>query len=392
MLQSLMNRAKLIWLMTAGRDRKKVLHLVSALTKSAKGETSVSMSADERAVVEEIVETTHDHNRNNLTRTAAYLRFYRRWPEVHWAFLAHMVSRNGGFSMTDVKGEWFTRVATGAQRDHFFAFLERANWLIFGDAYPQLLLYEKCETLGRDLTHLLPAFGVSRFMPPIWKAFLQTKDSSLLTHALIINEQNFIESRIIASPNYDDEVIFTLEFQMQAVLGLNQVLFPYRDTTTSACRLAGATVSQFASLQARIGTGKRLYSILFRDPSIHAAILDFAARTEHTGSRRDYWPDVFTDEPPGGALAEHYSPCFLQAPRPGRQIYSPRLRDAWADVEHPAAERGDWFVDMSSIVHLFTPDTALPVDFTSEYTDAGKTVEHIILAKEKLASLAKPFV
>ncbi|GMA64685.1 DUF2515 family protein [Alicyclobacillus fastidiosus] len=234
MLQSLMNRAKLLWLMTAGRDRKKVLHLVSTLAKSAKDEELVAMSVADRAVVEEILETTGEHNRNNLTRTAAYLRFYRARPEVHWAFLAHMVSRNGGFSMTDVKGEWFSRIAATAQHTRFFEFLERANWLIFGDAYPQLLLYEKCESLGRDLTHLLPALGVSRFMRPIWKTFLQTKDSSLLTHALIINEQNFIQSRVIESPNYDDEVIFTLEFQTQAVLGLNQVLFPYRDRVTSA--------------------------------------------------------------------------------------------------------------------------------------------------------------
>ncbi|QNG58329.1 DUF2515 family protein [Bacillus sp. PAMC26568] len=31
------------------------------------------------------------------------MHFYKKHPEIHWAFLAHMVSRNGGYSMTDLK-------------------------------------------------------------------------------------------------------------------------------------------------------------------------------------------------------------------------------------------------------------------------------------------------
>ncbi|GMA64686.1 hypothetical protein GCM10025859_51260 [Alicyclobacillus fastidiosus] len=46
---------------------------------------------------------------------------------------------------------------------------------------------------------------------------------------------------------------------------------------------------------------------------------------------------------------------------------------------------------MSSTVHLFTPDATAPRDFTPQYAEAGVTVEHIILAKEKLGALAKPF-
>ncbi|MDR4948142.1 DUF2515 family protein [Neobacillus cucumis] len=45
--------------------------------------------------------------------------------------------------MTDLKGEFLTRLMTKKDRVLFFQFLERGNWLIFQDAYPQFLLYEE---------------------------------------------------------------------------------------------------------------------------------------------------------------------------------------------------------------------------------------------------------
>ncbi|UOK59912.1 DUF2515 domain-containing protein [Bacillus sp. OVS6] len=32
-----------------------------------------------------------------------------RNPEIRWAFLASMVSRNAGYCMTDLKGTWFQK-------------------------------------------------------------------------------------------------------------------------------------------------------------------------------------------------------------------------------------------------------------------------------------------
>lgn len=75
-------------------------------------------------------------NRNNITRTQAYLAFYNRNPEIHWAFLAHMVSRNGGYHMTDLKSSNMTHLLDRAERQKFFLFLERANSAIFADAFP----------------------------------------------------------------------------------------------------------------------------------------------------------------------------------------------------------------------------------------------------------------
>ncbi|UTW69707.1 DUF2515 family protein [Anaerobacillus sp. HL2] len=39
-----------------------------------------------------------------------------------------------------------------------FLTYERANWLIFSDAYPQLLLYEKSKQLQKPCFHLLKFF------------------------------------------------------------------------------------------------------------------------------------------------------------------------------------------------------------------------------------------
>ena len=43
------------------------------------------------------------HNADNLTRTAFYLAYWRAHPEVTWALLAHLVSRNAGYQMTDLR-------------------------------------------------------------------------------------------------------------------------------------------------------------------------------------------------------------------------------------------------------------------------------------------------
>ena len=117
-------------------------------------------------------------NVNNITRTKAYLDFYIAQPEIHWAFLGHMVSRNGGWNMTDLKGEFLTRLMNEKSKQDFFSFLERGNWLIFQDAYPQFLLYEESLCQSRNLFYLLPYLNVSHFMEVIWNQFWAEKDAS----------------------------------------------------------------------------------------------------------------------------------------------------------------------------------------------------------------------
>lgn len=159
--------------------------------------TPPSLSAEEQQIVQAIREKTDFTNTDNITRTKAYLDFFFQHPEIHWAFLAHLVSRNAGWTMTDLKGEYLPHLLSGDQQKSFFSFLERGNWLIFQDAYPQLLVYQESVKRKRPLFHLLSAFHVSSFMSVVWRRFWIEKDRDILSTALIINEQHYIDSRII---------------------------------------------------------------------------------------------------------------------------------------------------------------------------------------------------
>lgn len=221
-----------------------------------------SISADERRLIRTIREKTAVYNRNNVTRTAAYLKYYQEHPELHWAFLAHMVSRNGGWSMTDVKGALLQPVLKDRDAQSLFDMFERANWLIFHDAYPQLLLYEASMCQGEPLFHLLPHFGVSLFMEAIWRYFWREQDMSLLTLALIVNEQQYIEKRIVHHPHYRKTVLKTAYFKMQTAFDFNQVVFPVMGDTSSPM-LVGRTMHHFSDVAHRIKTGRLLYQMLF---------------------------------------------------------------------------------------------------------------------------------
>ena len=78
------------------------------------------LNSEESALVQQIQDQTKNLNKNNVTRTKAYLEFYNRHPEIHWAFLGHMVSRNGGWNMTDLKGGLLTRPAYTKRKSFIF--------------------------------------------------------------------------------------------------------------------------------------------------------------------------------------------------------------------------------------------------------------------------------
>lgn len=110
----------------------------------------------EQNIIDSIVNVTNTLNTNNVTRTAAYLNFYIRHPDIHWALLGHMVSRNGGWHMTDLKGDLLSRLISEKEQKNYFLFLERGNWLIFQDVFPQFLLYHHSLRMKRNLFYLLP--------------------------------------------------------------------------------------------------------------------------------------------------------------------------------------------------------------------------------------------
>lgn len=360
-----------------------------ALAASAAAIPAAEPSSAEQAMLQRIRTETAALGRNNVTRTAAYWAFYEAIPELHWAFLAHLVSRNGGWAMTDLKGELLPRLLGDNQREAIFRFLERANSLIFHDAYAQLLLYRESMRTGYSFTHLLPQLGVSAFMRPVWDEFARSRDSALLTAALIVNEQHFIEARVVQNGYFKRHVLDTFAFKTQAALQLNQVVFPY-DTVSGGARtrLAGLILEDFGRLRERISVGQKLYAILFGLPDVRAGAHVFARRRPHTGSRSDYCPELFAPVR-RGSPEPVYRPKLdgTQLAEGAAPLFSPRLEHAWKDRNVEPPEPGDWFRDDSALSLL--PEAMEPpfsFDMTEEFKFGLSKIELAILTAQELGN------
>ncbi|MDY0406754.1 DUF2515 family protein [Virgibacillus sp. 179-BFC.A HS] len=333
----------------------------------------------ERDLVASIRQETKNRNIDNVSRTDAYLDFYKKYPEIHWAFLGHMVSRNGGWNMTDLKGSMLTRLLSEKEQADFFAFLERGNWLIFQDIYPQMLLYAESVERNTNLFYLLPMFHVSFFMGVIWNHFYRVKDEYVLAMALIVNEQSYLEKRVIQNPYYQKTVLEKLEFKLQELLELNQIIFPYFDG--KEVKMIGQTIQQFGSLSDRILLGKRLYQILF-DPENYPSIYRWATLHKHTGSRKDFWPQLFNDineADPWDSYQRRIKDCRLKPGAP--KLYSPILSHAWDHVEQKKAEIGEWYANWKVIHYLNRDDSKTNGDIYHEYCKTLERIEIAILAK-----------
>jgi hypothetical protein len=339
------------------------------------------ITGNEGVLLEKIRQKTREYNLNNVTRTRAYLDFYLRYPDIHWAFLGHMVSRNGGWNMTDLKGEFLNRLMTKKDRQLFFQFLERGNWLIFQDVYPQFLLYEESLRSSKPLFHLFAHLNISTFMETIWNQYWSTNDTYILTMALVINEQSYLEKRVVQNPQHQKDVMSKFEFLLQDWLSFNHILFPYGNKN-----LAGQTLHQFESLHERILLGKRLYKILFKNKEVHREVVEWAKIHPHTGSRKDYWPHIFNcvnEGTPGFPYQLHLKSCKL---RPGaKRIFSPMLENAWKNVSHNEAEKGDWFTDWHVVDYLVEDEEISNGEIKDEYCKTLERLELAALAKKAIS-------
>lgn len=316
---------------------------------------TASWSEADLSLAEEIVAETAKAGISNITRTASYLKCFQQYPELHWAFLAHMVSRNAGWNMTDLHGTLIQDFISNEDKPVYYRFLERSNALIFQDAYPQLLLYMKSRELGISHFHLLSYFHVSRFMKPFWERFWIDRNSTLLTIGLIINEQNYIEQRVIKNSYYQKRVSNQAKFHLFSVGGFNQTLFPLMNpSTTKISRFAGRTVSDFSSLLERIQLGKNLYSILMGLQDVRYEALYFAEQVAHTGSRADYAPELFTWNK-------------KETLPDGQRFYSPKLLDIWHDTPYEPITKEDWFINHKMLHTISKPKLPLLCDITKEY-------------------------
>ncbi|MGJ7909407.1 DUF2515 domain-containing protein [Neobacillus sp. LXY-1] len=265
-------------------------------------------------IIRQIKTETDLKNKDNISRTNAYFTYFKKNSDILWSFLASMVSRNGGWNMCDLEGSTFRQLLSPQIRKQLFLTYERANWLIFHDVFPQLLLYQYSTKSGRPLFHLLPYFEVSSFIQKEWIRYWKEKDQNRLTTALIINEQNVIQTPVIEHPIYQKKVFHSFLFNFQDWLHFSCVLFP-----TCGGEVYGASVNGFRSLSKRINLGKRLASILFH-PRLYPYFFEFAEKTPHTGSRSDY---------------EQY----FKLKTPGK---TPILRLTFPIVEHHQRATVDW--------------------------------------------------
>ncbi|MFI2857849.1 DUF2515 family protein [Paenibacillus sp. JSM ZJ436] len=343
------------------------------------GSKAEDLVTADHLLIQRIQEMTADRNRSNVTRTQAYLEIYLEFPELHWALLAHLVSRNAGWNMTDLKGGLMSDLTDAAFKLNMYRFLERCNALIFQDAYPQLLLYKYSREQKRSCFHLLPWFDVSAFMTPFWERFWIERSSGVLSVALIINEQNYIEGRVVSHPFYREQVLQHPYLKIHEWTRLNQILFPLGD---SRCRhelykesilplrpLIGLTVQHFADPSSRIKIGKSLYGMLFGYKRVLEGALHFVNCTPHLGSREEYWPALFTYQAEGSMDASDESQALLQSEwlPEGQRLYSPRLLQVWEDLEYESIPRYDWYQQPDMLRHVSKPSLPYFVDMTHRH-------------------------
>ncbi|KIL76774.1 DUF2515 family protein [Bacillus badius] len=343
------------------------------------------LSENDKQCIQLIREQTRRLNQNNVTRTQAYFQFYLQHPEIHWALLGHMVSRNVGWNMTDLKGELLSKLLPERDQIAFFSFLEQGSWLIFQDMYPQFWVYDLSVRGNQEMFHLLPFFYTSTFMETMWRYFWRSGDSYSLAMAMVINEQSYLEKRLIQNNYFQKTVTGTLSFKMYEFLQLNNILFPYyeggRKEKTS---LVGTTSRQFTSLHERIQVGKNLYSLLFQREEVLAGVLKWAHECPHTGSRKDYWPDLFNDVNesfPRSLYKPRVKNCMLR--KGARRLYSPPLKYAWADAPHEETTSEDWFGDFH-VLDYIQKEVSFNGEILNNYCKTLEKIELAVMAKEAL--------
>ncbi|WP_054958206.1 DUF2515 family protein [Paenibacillus dakarensis] len=350
---------------------------------------SAQMSSTDLQLVQHIYEAVAAANQSNITRTRAYLELFNEFPEIHWALLAHMVSRNGGWNMSDIKSGLMSDLTDDRFKNDLYRFLERCNALIFQDAYPQLLLYKYSRQWKQSCFHLLPHFHISAFMTPFWDRFWLDRNSSLLTVALIINEQNYIEGRVVKHPFFRKHVLNNPSFRLHELARLNQIIFPlgemrwkhdlFHESIIPLRPLAGLTLNHFDNPSARIKSGKALYAMLFGYEQIYRGVLEYVQGTPHLGSRAEYWPALFTTQPCPAMNSNTESTELLKSEwlAADHRLYSPLLEDVWRDTEYEPIPRYDWFRDPSMLRHVTKPVRPLLVDMTHAHRAGLERVAYV---------------
>jgi hypothetical protein len=196
----------------------------------------------------------------------------------------------------------------------------------------------------------------------------------------VVNEQSYLEQRVVQNQFYQKEVLNKLEFVLQDLLSFNHILFPFGKEG-----LRGQTLHHFQSLHERILLGRRLYFVLFNNKDFLSQVVAWANEHPHTGSRKDYWPHLFNDVnegTPGFSYPLRLKACKLR--KGARKFYSPKLEHTWKNVDQPEAESGDWFHDLKVVEYLVEIIENVDGEITHEYCKTLERLEVAALAKKTI--------
>jgi hypothetical protein len=346
-----------LWVRGVPRMSKKQTDILQIETMvDIRRNQELHLTIEERELFLDIQSKTTKGNIDNISRTKRYATYYKRNKEIRWSFLASQVSRNAGWNMTDLEGEWFPKILTKKERKILFDTYERANWLIFSDAFPQLLIYEYSKKIGKPLFHMLKMFSVSQFIEAEWELFWRYGNGGRLVTAQIINEQNLIQVPVIKHPLLNRKVFQSFFYNLQDTLHFSSVLFPTLDG-----RLFGFSVHKFTKLDNRIELGKKLASLLFHK-DYYKFFIQFSNVVEHTGSRYDY--ERYIDE--------------------RRFRNTPFLRTTYPIIQHHKGKTLDWYKGKRKDKWFEEVELGDQFDLTKWFLKKQKQVQAGILLEELL--------
>ena len=125
--------------------------------------------------------------------------------------------------------------------------------------------------------------------------------------------------------------------------------------------------------------------MLFHEAGLLEKVYRWAITHPHTGSRKDYWPDVFNDVHegvPGLAFTRRLKSCQLR--KGALRLYSPRLEYAWDNVIQSSAESGDWFEHWRILYYLMEEKEPINGKIVGEYCETLENLELAAIAKKAI--------
>jgi outer membrane protein OmpA-like peptidoglycan-associated protein len=326
------------------------------------------------------ISLVQSENIDNLSRTKFYLQYWRRHPEILWSLFAHLISRNAGYQISDtfryaaiaekirsgslavssifspISGISILPLSELLQLDFVEVrrFIEVGNFLIFSDVSKHLVAYEFAKDLHLAGTYtpivfrLLSKLGVDKFIIEEWINFFKIASGNnfyksipspersfpeieRMTHALIINEQSYLEEALINPTSTAFKYINPVS--KSSIIGalysrdVGSVILPWSQVITpgDAEIFFVHRVKNFIELRSRINTGRNQFWAAFLSTGFDSGGFKRWANSgaSHSGSRMDYDPQNF-DSFTGGVNI--HSPILARGsfspPRPSKDFDS----------------------------------------------------------------------